>query len=120
MRIGVSPIPAAAGPGMATAMDEPLLDHNLPGLVPSHRAGMSTGRGMPSLGALDALTFLGRPHDVAAFDGWTMLSASPWKTMVRMRGPSFAALRDFRDRRPSGPASPRIAANAEGRSAADL
>ena len=63
---------------------------------------------------------LAAPTMFLAFDGWTMLSASPWKTMVRMRGPSFAALCDFRDRRPSGPASPRIAANAEGRSAADL
>ena len=64
MRIGVSPIPAAAGPGVATPMDEPLLDDNRPGLVPSHRAGMSTIRGMPSIGALDALPFLGRSHDV--------------------------------------------------------
>ena len=51
---------------MPTAMDEPLLHHNLPGLVPSHRAGMCTGRGMPSLCALDALTFLGRPHDACS------------------------------------------------------
>ena len=47
-----------------------------------------------------------------------MLSASPWTTMVRMRGPPSAALRDFRGRRPRGTASPRIAANADGRSAA--
>src|SRR4029078_9705489 len=63
LRIGVGAIPAAAGPGMPTAMDEPLLHHNLSGFVSSHRAGMCTGRGIRSRCALDALTFLGGPHD---------------------------------------------------------
>ena len=69
MWIGIGAIPAAAGPGMPAAMDEPLLHHNLPGLVPSHRAGMCMGRGMPSFRALDVLTFLGRPHDVCSVRG---------------------------------------------------
>src|SRR5262245_59320012 len=66
LRIGVSAVPAAAGPGMPTAMDEPLLHHNLPGRVPSHRAGMSASRGVTSLSALDVLTLLGGPHNACS------------------------------------------------------
>ena len=56
MRIGVSAVWAAAGPGMATSVDEPLLNDYRAGLVPGHRAGMRTDRGVPSFRALDALT----------------------------------------------------------------
>ena len=51
---------------MPTAMNEPLLHHDLPGLVANDHAGMCTGRGMPNLCVLDALTFLGRPHDACS------------------------------------------------------
>ena len=56
MRIGVSAVWAAAGPGMATPVDEPLLNDHRAGLVTRHRAGMSTYRGVPCFRTLDALT----------------------------------------------------------------
>ena len=56
MRIGVSSVWAAAGPGMAASVDEPLLNDQGAGLVPGHRAGMRTVRSVPGFRALDALT----------------------------------------------------------------
>ena len=56
MRIGVSAVWAAAGPGMATPVDEPLLNDHRAGLVTRHRTGMSTYRGVPCFRTLDALT----------------------------------------------------------------
>ena len=56
MRIGVSAVWAAAGPGMAASVDEPLLNDHRAGLVPGHRAGMRTDRGVPGFRTLDAFT----------------------------------------------------------------
>src|SRR4051794_40902210 len=103
---------------MAAAVQQPVLHHHRPALVANDRAGVGPSVGQAGVRAFDALTSLDAPTIPAAFDGWTMLSASPWKTMVRTRGASTAP-RGFRDRRPREPALPRIAAKAEGRSVAD-
>jgi len=41
---------------VAASVDEPLLNDHRAGLVPGHRAGMRTDRGVPGFRALDALT----------------------------------------------------------------
>ena len=56
MRISISAVGAAAGPGVAASVDEPVLNHHLPGLIPGHRAGMRTDRVVPDFRAHDALT----------------------------------------------------------------
>ena len=56
VRIGVSAVCAAAGPGMATPVDEPLLNDHRAGLVTLDRAGMRTYRGVSCFRTLDALT----------------------------------------------------------------
>ena len=56
MGIRISAVGAAAGPGVAASVDEPVLNHHLPGLIPGHRAGMRTDRAVPDFRSRDALT----------------------------------------------------------------
>jgi len=53
--ISVSPVWAATGPGVATSVNEPLLNDHRAGPVPDHRAGMRTDCVLPGFRALDAL-----------------------------------------------------------------
>ena len=46
VRIGVSPVWAAAGPGMAASVDEPLLNNHGAGLIPGDCAGMRSDCGV--------------------------------------------------------------------------
>lgn len=46
MRIRISAVRTAAGPGMAASVDEPLLNDHRAGLVTGHRAGVRTDRGV--------------------------------------------------------------------------
>jgi hypothetical protein len=46
MRIRISAVRTAAGPGMAASVDEPLLNDHRAGLVTGHRAGVRTERGV--------------------------------------------------------------------------
>jgi len=54
MRIRISAVRAAPGPGMAASVDEPLLNDHRAGLVPGHRAGVRTDP-VPGFGVLYAL-----------------------------------------------------------------
>ena len=59
MRVCIGAVCAAAGPGMTTAMDDPLLDHRCPGLVSGYRAGISPASGRSGVRALHGVTALG-------------------------------------------------------------
>jgi len=59
MRVCIGSVCAAAGPGMTTAMDEPLLDHRCSGLVSDYGAGMSPVIGRSGGRALHGVTALG-------------------------------------------------------------
>src|SRR5262245_13021477 len=54
LRIRISAVWAAAGPGMAASVNEPLLNHHRTGFIPGHRAGVRTGW-VPRFRVLDAL-----------------------------------------------------------------
>src|SRR4029079_2292184 len=117
MRIRISAVRTAAGPGMAASVDEPLLNDHRAGLVTGHRAGVRMDRGV-SDSALSALPSAPFTTMFLAFAGWTILSASPWKTIVGTAGLSSPVPRAFPPR-VGRAAPPRMAANAEGKSAAD-
>src|SRR3989337_550504 len=59
VRIGVGTVRAAAGPGMAAFVEEPLLPDRHPALVANDRAGVWLPCGRAGLRAFDALTDLG-------------------------------------------------------------
>ena len=56
MRVCVSAIYAAAGPGMTTSVDKPLLDHRGPALVSGYRAGIGPASGRSGLRTLHRVT----------------------------------------------------------------
>jgi len=99
-------VPSRLPPDQAWPLDEPLLNDHRAGVIPDHRASMRTGRRVP-LDALPSAFHLDHVCGVRGMDD-----------VVRVAVEDDAP-RDFLDRRPPGPALPRMAANAEGRSAAD-
>jgi hypothetical protein len=66
---------------MAASVDKPLLNDHRAGLVTGHRAGVRTDRGC-RISAVSALPSAPFTTMFLAFAGWTILSASPWKTIV--------------------------------------
>jgi hypothetical protein len=56
VRVRVSAICAAAGPGMTASVDEPLLDHRCPGLVSRYRVSIGPASGRSDLRALHPVT----------------------------------------------------------------
>ena len=58
VRVCVSAICAAPGPGMTTPVDEPLLDHHSPGLVSGYGAGIGPASRRSDLRALHRVTCL--------------------------------------------------------------
>ena len=58
MRIRISALWAAAGPGMAASMDKPLLNDNRAALVTGHRASVRMDRGVSGLCSLSAISLL--------------------------------------------------------------
>ena len=79
VRIGISTIWAAAGPGMAASVDEPLLNDHRADLVPGHRPGVRTGP-VPCFRAFDALAALTRAlldgaHPPEEMDEYAQLQA---------------------------------------------
>ena len=116
MWVRISAVGVAAGPGMATSVDKPLLNQYRASFAAGHRAGVRTDRDVSGLlgTAINALC-----HHVFGVRGVDNLIRVAVEDDNREGSTVSPVPRVFVARVPRRVPSPRMAANAEGRSAAD-